>query len=169
MPAWRTESEADGPTPRSGAGPRNLGTRLGQRPGWLGRLIRAGATSIMATVLSHGVYVGLLGLARADAAPANAIAFGCGAAFNFLVGRRFTWGRRYRPHPVREMLPYLAVIGCTGLFSVGVAAVTQHLIVPLELSNGGRTLMLELANIASYGLVFFVKFVLLDRLVFRDH
>lgn len=168
MPAWKTESKADAPAASAAArGAARVRDRLGQRPGLWGRLIRAGATSIMATVLSHGVYVGLLGLGHADATIASAIAFLCGATFNYLVGRRITWGRRNRPHPVREMLPYVLVIGCTGLLSVGVATLTQHLIVPLELSNTGRTLVLELANIASYGAVFFVKFTLLDRLVFR--
>lgn len=130
-------------------------------------MLRAGATSVLATVLSHGIYVALLGLVRADATIASAIAFVCGAVFNYLVGRRITWGRRNRPHPVRETLPYLLVVGCTGLLSVGVATLTQHLITGLQLSNAERTLVLELANIASYGVVFLVKFALLDRWVFR--
>lgn len=130
-------------------------------------MLRAGATSVLATVLSHGIYVALLGLVRADATIASAIAFACGAVFNYLVGRRITWGRRNRPHPVRETLPYLLVVGCTGLLSVGVATLTQHLITGLQLSNAERTLVLELANIASYGVVFLVKFALLDRWVFR--
>lgn len=130
-------------------------------------MLRAGGTSVLATVLSHGIYVALLGLAGADATIASAIAFVCGAVFNYLVGRRITWGRRNRPHPVRETLPYLLVVGCTGLLSVGVATLTQHLITGLQLSNAERTLVLELANIASYGVVFLVKFALLDRWVFR--
>lgn len=168
MPAWKagTGAQEDATPPAAGRAAR-MRVWLDRRPGLLGRLMRAGATSVMATVLSHGVYVGLLGLAHADATIASAIAFLCGAVFNYLVGRRVTWGRRNRPHPVREMLPYVVVIGCTGLLSVGVATLTQYLIVPLQLTNAGRTLVLELANIASYGAVFFVKFTLLDRLVFR--
>lgn len=129
--------------------------------------MRAGTTSVVATVVSHGIYVALLGLVRADATIASAIAFGCGAALNYLVGRRITWGRRHRPHPVRETLPYVLVIGCTGLLSVAVATLTQHLIIGLQLSNAARTLVLELANIVSYGVMFLVKFMLLDRWVFR--
>lgn len=138
-----------------------------QRPGLWGRLVRAGATSVAATVLSHGIYVALLAITHADATIASAVAFVCGAIFNYLVGRRITWGRRGRPHPLRETVPYLLVIGCSGLLSVGVATLTQHLIAGLHLSNAGRTLVLELANIASYGAVFLVKFSLLDRWVFR--
>ena len=136
-------------------------------PGVIGRLLRAGATSIMATVLSHGVYVGLLALARADATFASTVSFFCGAIFNYVVGRRLTWGRRNRPHPLREMLPYVVVIASSGALSIAVATVTQHLIRPMDLSVTQRTVVLEIANILSYGVVFFFKFTLLDRLVFR--
>jgi putative flippase GtrA len=136
-------------------------------PGLFGRLLRAGATSIMATVISHGVYVGLLALARADATLASTVAFFCGAVFNYVVGRRFTWGRRDRPHPLKEMLPYVVVIAAGGAVSIAVATLVQHLVRPMGMSLTERTVVLELANVVSYGVVFFFKFTLLDRLVFR--
>jgi putative flippase GtrA len=139
----------------------------GSRPGLIGRLLRAGATSIMATVLSHGVYVGLLAVARADATLASTVSFFCGAIFNYLVGRRVTWCRRNRPHPLKEMLPYVVVIASSGALSIAVATLTQHLIQPMDLTVAQRTVVLEIANILSYGVVFFFKFTLLDRLVFR--
>lgn len=150
----------------SGADPAP-GTATLSRPGLFGRLVRAGATSILATILSHGTYIALLAAAHADATVASAIAFVVGASFNYFVGRRFTWGRTDRPHPVREMLPYLAVILAGGAVSIGVATLVQHVITPMGLTNAERTIVLEIANIASYGLVFFFKFTLLDRLVFR--
>lgn len=131
--------------------------------------MRAGATSVGATVLSQGSYVALLAAARADATIASTIAFLVGACFNYVVGRRITWGRKKRPSPVRETLPYILVIAAGGAVSVGVATLVQHLITPMGLTNAERTTVLEIANIASYGLVFFVKFALLDRLVFRRH
>lgn len=140
----------------------------GDRPGLLGRLLRASATSIMATILSHGTYIALLAAAHADATVASAIAFALGASFNYFVGRRLTWGRRTRPHPVKETLPYVIVIAAGGVVSVGVATVVQHIITPMGLTNTERTLVLEIANIVSYGAVFFFKFILLDRFVFRN-
>lgn len=137
------------------------------RPGTLSRLFRAGVTSVGATLVSHGIYIGLLAGAHSRATLASAIAWVFGASFNYFIGRRITWGRKHRPHPVREMLPYFAVIVASGLLSIGVAAVTSHAIAPWHLSTGYRTAVLEAANIASYGAVFFFKFTLLDRLVFR--
>ena len=123
----------------------------------------------MATILSHGSYVALLAAAHANATVASAIAFAIGASFNYFVGRRLTWGRTNRPHPIREMLPYVGVIAAGGAVSIGVATVVQHIITPMGLTNTERTIVLEVANIVSYGLVFFFKFTLLDRLVFRHH
>jgi putative flippase GtrA len=137
------------------------------RPGVINRFVRAGATSVVATVLSHGTYIGLLAAAHSSATLASSIAWFVGASFNYFVGRRITWGRTNRPHPIREMLPYIAVIAASGMLSIGVATLTDHVIRPMQLSTAGRTIVLEAANIASYGVVFFFKFTLLDRLVFR--
>lgn len=128
--------------------------------------MRAGAISAVATVLSHGSYVALLAAAHANATIASAIAFLIGACFNYVVGRRITWGRKRRPHPVQEMLPYFLVIAASGMVAVGVATLVQHAIAPMGWSNAERTTVLEVANIASYALVFVFKFALLDRLVF---
>lgn len=137
------------------------------RPGVFGRLLRAGMTSLGATVLSHGTYIALLAAAHSSATFASTIAWVIGASFNYFIGRRITWGRTKRPHPVREMLPYVAVIAASGMLSIGVATLTDHVITPMHVTNATRTVVLELANIASYGVVFFFKFTLLDRLVFR--
>jgi len=144
-----------------------LGAPVPARHGVFGRLIRAGATSLGATVLSHGTYIALLAAAHSSATFASAVAWVIGASFNYFIGRRITWGRTNRPHPVREMLPYIAVIAASGMLSIGVATLTDHVITPMHLTNTARTVVLELANIASYGVVFFFKFTLLDRLVFR--
>lgn len=142
--------------------------RLTGRSGVIGRVLRAGVTSVGATVLSHGTFIALVGPAHVSATIASAVAFALGATFNYVVGRRFTWGRKNRPHVLRETLPYAIVVGLTGLVSVSGTTLVQHLIEPMQLTHLQHTVLLELAFIASYGLVFLLKFTLLDRLVFRN-
>ncbi|QDP95024.1 GtrA family protein [Microlunatus elymi] len=166
--------EVNGPTVDPGVaepvGSQSLaGTGPASRHGLFGRLMRAGVTSVGATILSHGTYVALLAAAHANATIASTISFLVGASFNYFVGRRITWGRKHRPHPIKETLPYLAVIAASGTLSIVVATVVQHVIGPMGLSDLRRTAVLELANICSYGVVFIFKFTLLDRLVFRHH
>ncbi|HEY9291756.1 MAG TPA: GtrA family protein [Microlunatus sp.] len=167
VPAAAAAADGSGVADPLGPEPANDPVGGAQRPGLFGRLLRAGATSIMATVLSHGSYVALLGFAHANATLASTIAFLVGALFNYFVGRRFTWGRKHRPHPIKETLPYVAVIAAGGAVSIGVATLVQHMIAPMGLTNTERTIVLEIANIASYGVVFIFKFTLLDRFVFR--
>ncbi len=141
----------------------------GQRPGLIGRVMRAGATSIGATVISHGTFIGLVGFGHVRAGIASAIAFALGATFNYVVGRRVTWGRKNRPHVVKETLPYVIVVGSTALLSIGGTTLTEHLIEPMALTHLQHTIVLEIAFIVSYGLVFLLKFTLLDRIVFKHH
>jgi putative flippase GtrA len=139
----------------------------GQRPGVIGRIMRAGATSIGATLISHGTFIGLVGFGHVRAGIASAIAFALGATFNYFVGRRVTWGRTNRPDVVKETLPYVIVVGSTALLSIGGTTLTEHLIEPLGLSHLQHTIVLEIAFIVSYGVVFLLKFALLDRIVFK--
>lgn len=162
-------ASTDATEPPAEAGSATADTVVASRPGVINRLFRAGATSIVATVLSHGTYIALLAVAHSSATFASAIAWVIGASFNYFVGRRITWGRKHRPHPIREMLPYIVVIAASGMLSIGVATLTDHVIRPMHPSVVDRTVVLELANIASYGVVFFFKFTLLDRLVFRHN
>lgn len=139
----------------------------GHRAGLIGRIMRAGVTSVGATLLSHGTFIGLVGFGHVRAGIASAVAWALGATFNYFVGRRVIWRRRARPDVVRETLPYVIVVGATALLSIGGTTLVEHLIEPIAMSHVKRTIVLEIAFILSYGVVFLLKFTLLDRIVFR--
>lgn len=141
-------------------------TRLATvRPRWYKRLARAAASSMLATVLSQAALISLLWFEAAPAL-ASAIAFVVGAVPNYFVSRRWAWGRRGKPRVGRELVPYLAVIAVTGLASVGLTTVAGWFVEPLALPKVWSIVLLDAAFLASYGLVFLVKFTLLDRIVF---
>ncbi|WP_328616360.1 GtrA family protein [Amycolatopsis sp. NBC_00355] len=138
-----------------------------RRRGWA-RLGRAAVTSVAATVLSQVV---LLAVLAGGGVPvlASTLAWAAGAVLNFVVTRRWVWGRTGRPRVRRELLPYLAVIGLGGLASVGLTTLAGSLLTPLNLPHVWWVVLVDGAYVASYALVFVVKFTLLDRLVFgRD-
>jgi putative flippase GtrA len=140
------------------------------RPRWYKRLARAAASSALATALSQ---ITLIGLLWAGAAPvlASAVAFVVGAVPNYFVSRRWAWGKRGKPPVGRELVPYLAVIAATGVASVGLTTVAGWLVEPLDLPKLWSIVLLDAAFLGSYGVVFLVKFTLLDRIVFvpRDN
>jgi putative flippase GtrA len=129
------------------------------------RLVRAAATSVAATVVSQVVLLAVLATGGA-AALASTLAWAAGAVLNFLVTRRWVWGRTGRPRVRRELLPYLAVIGLGGLASIGLTTLAGSLLTPLDLPHFWWVVLVDGAYVAGYALVFLVKFTLLDRLVF---
>ncbi|MFG1647363.1 GtrA family protein [Amycolatopsis sp. NPDC049252] len=135
-----------------------------RRRGWA-RLGRAAATSVAATVVSQVVLLAVLATGGA-AVLASTLAWAAGAVLNFVITRRWVWGRTGRPRVRRELLPYLAVIGLGGLASIGLTTLSGSLLTPLNLPHVWWVVLVDGAYVASYALVFVVKFTLLDQLVF---
>ena len=153
-------------TVTNGVRPRTTETPASERGlrGWA-RLARAAATSVAATVLSQVVLLGVLTTGGVPAL-ASTLAWAAGAVLNFVVTRRWVWGRTGRPRVRRELLPYLVVIGLGGLASIGLTTLAGALLTPLDLPHPLWVVLVDGAYVASYALVFVVKFTLLDRLVF---
>jgi putative flippase GtrA len=114
------------------------------------------ATSELALVLCFAT--GLLG-----AAAASVVAFAAGAVPNYVLNRHWVW-RRDDPAPVRrELGPYLVV----SAVSLGAAAAATS--AAAAIAPGGRSeasIFVAVAYLASYGVLFFAKFVALHRFVF---
>ncbi|EHR63293.1 GtrA family protein [Saccharomonospora cyanea] len=136
------------------------------RPRLLVRLFRAATSSALATGISQVTLIGLLWWGAAPAL-ASAVAFVAGAIPNFFLARRWAWGRKGTPPVKGELVPYLVVIGLAGLASVGLTTLAGWFTEPLELSGLLRIVVLDAVFLGSYAIVFFMKFALLDRLVFR--
>ena len=128
------------------------------------RLLRAATSSVAATVVSQVALLTVLTLGGAPAL-AGTLAWASGAVLNFLVTRRWVWGRTGRPRVRGELVPYLAVVGLGGLASVGLMTLAGALLAPLP--HAWWVVLVDGAYVASYALVFVLKFTLLDRLVFR--
>ncbi|WP_167166387.1 GtrA family protein [Saccharomonospora amisosensis] len=135
------------------------------RPRLLVRLFRAATSSIVATSISQVTLIGLLWWG-ATPSLASAVAFVAGAIPNYFLARSWAWGRKGKPQVARELMPYFAVIGAAGLASVGLTTVAGWITEPLRISGFVRIIVLDAAFLASYSLVFILKFALLDRLVF---
>ncbi|MGH3437867.1 MAG: GtrA family protein [Sciscionella sp.] len=131
------------------------------------RLGKFAAASAVSTVISQLTLMGIYGLAGRTALLASICAFAAGSIPNFLINRHWAWGRRGAPNVGKELLPYLAVIVAGGIASTGLVTLADALLEPVLASRGWRTIILDLVYLGSYGLLFVVKFALLDRLVFR--
>lgn len=152
---------------------RTAGTPV--RAGWSrwlpGRLLRIrfsryAAGSVLSTVLSQATLTGLFWLGGVNATTASLLAFVVGAVPNFVLNWKWAWGRSGRPAVLRELVPYLAIIIGGGLAATALTTLADHVLAPMLSNRGAQTIVLDLAYLSSYGLLFVVKFALMDR-VFR--
>jgi putative flippase GtrA len=138
------------------------------RPRGFVRFAVAAASSVAATAISQLTLLLILWWGGHPTL-ASAAAFVAGAVPNYVMTRRWVWGRREKPRIKSELVPYLLVIGLGGLTAVGLTSLVGWLLAPLTMSHALRVVLLDVAYVSSYALVFVFKFTLLDRLVFdRD-
>jgi putative flippase GtrA len=124
-------------------------------------------SSIVSTALSQLALTGLYGLGHANATVATVVAFVVGAIPNFLINWKWTWGRNGRPALVRELVPYLTIIVIGGLAATGLTTLSDHELAPLITNHAWRTVTLDVTYLASYAVLFVVKFALLNKVVAR--
>ena len=128
--------------------------------------MRYSAGSVVAAVVSAVTLTLLVGVARMSAGPAAVVAFVAGAVPNWILNRRWAWEHAGRITVRRELGPYvlivLATLVATAGASAAVDAATRHV------SHWVAVVAVDGAYIAATGLMFVVKFVLFDRLVFTQ-
>jgi putative flippase GtrA len=132
------------------------------------RLTRYTAGSVIAGVISEVAFLAVYGSGLAGPRVASVVAFLAGAVPNYHLNRSWTWGRRGRSDPLRELLPYAATV----LVSVGIASLTTSFV---DRSVGAWTdnrllqvVLVTATFAATYGGLFVAKFVLFERVLFAD-
>jgi putative flippase GtrA len=130
------------------------------------RLFRYTAGSAICLAVSEGALFVLV-LAGLQGWVASLLASIAGIIPGYPLNRTWTFGRRGRSHVWREMLPYwLTTIG-GALVAALLVGITTSLI-----KNAGRTSLTAAVvdlgvYVGAYGSVWLLKFVYLDRLLFR--
>ncbi|HEX6445796.1 MAG TPA: GtrA family protein [Streptosporangiales bacterium] len=130
----------------------------------VGRLTRYTAGSVVATVCSEVTFLLVYGLFHGGSLLASVLGWLAGAVPNYFLNRSWTWGRKGRHDLRREVLPYAAIV----LVTVGVASLTTHaagVLVPRLISTHWLQVgVVGAVFLATYGVLFAARFVLLDRL-----
>lgn len=131
------------------------------------RLVKFGAVSAVAVVVSQLTLLITFGLLHWEARPANLTAFVTSTIPSFELNRRWTWRRSGRTHLRRELVPFW-VLAFLGLVASDQATRFAAAASADLASRTSRTLVVMFASLATYGVLWLVKFALLDRLVWSD-
>ncbi len=130
------------------------------------RLIRYALGSGLATLTSAVAFA--LAYRALDAGPrvASVTAFLAGTLVNFTAGRFWVWDRRSRLGLGRDALGYAVLAGSAALAATAVTSITDAAVHGAD--PDPRAVLVEASYFLTYGMLFLVKFLVLDRLVFRS-
>ena len=154
-PAAPLETAAPQPAPVS---PRWIGSA----PLWM----RYAAGSIIATVLSQIALTVSYGLLGATAAVASIVAFFAGTIPNYYLNKAWVWSG-HKLSQRRLVVSYLLVIGVTNVAAIAMTVAADSVVRAHVRSEGLRTVLLDAAYLASNLLMFVVKCLLFDGVLFK--
>ncbi|HEY4568097.1 MAG TPA: GtrA family protein [Kribbella sp.] len=119
---------------------------------------RYSASSVVATVVSQLAFA-LCYWFGSPATVATLVAWLAGAVPNYVLNRRWTW------RTGGQMLPYTMIVIGSAVTAAIVTSVTSHLVQGIE-SHAWKTILVTGSYFGTYAVLFILKFVLFDRLVF---
>ncbi len=83
---------------------------------------------------------------------------------SYILNRRWVWGKSGRSHLWREIIPFW-VMSLTGIgFALVTAAWAHDFADAHHLHHLARTILVVGANVAAFGVLWFLKFLILNRL-----
>jgi putative flippase GtrA len=140
------------------------------RADWLAqlrKLLRFGASSVVAVICSETVFLLLYGPVGTTSTVASVCAWLAGAIPNYWINRAWTFGRRGRPSLSREVVPYAVIVFGTLGIAIGATAVGDTALRDAGVSNATRTFLVGGIYLGVYAVMFCVRFFLFDRMYAR--
>jgi putative flippase GtrA len=132
------------------------------------RFFRYSVGSVVAVITSEVTFVLCYGTGFLGTTAASVVAFFAGAIPNYVLNRSWAWERRGRLNVSREVILY-AVVSIVSLVSAAVVTGwVSHMAAQLTGSDAARTALVASAYLATYSLLFVLKFVIFQRVVFVE-
>lgn len=132
-------------------------------PVWM----RYAAASLISTVISQIALIIAYGALNASAAMASIVAFVVGTVPNYLLSKAWAWSHQKVAHR-RLVGSYILVMIVTNVLAIAMTLALDACVRAHVRSGAPRTGLLSLAYITSYGLMFIVKYLLFDGLLFKE-
>ncbi len=131
--------------------------------------VRYFLASVVATAISQGtLFITYTILSVGSAVECNVIATAVGAVPSYYLNRMWAWGKSGRSHMLKEVVPFwvLAFLGLgVSLVMVNYASNASK---SSHLSHLVTGLVVNLANLVAFGIVWIAKYVIFDKLVFVE-
>ena len=132
------------------------------------RFVRFAVGSLFATGVSAVTLALMYDVLHTGPVVASITAFASGAIVNFVANRFWAWSRHERVGLGRDMASYAVLAVSTALLAAGVTKTTEWYAKRSTVTADHLGLIVEVSYFATYAAMFVVKFVVLDRVVFRS-
>ena len=86
----------------------------------------------------------------------------------FLLNKHWVWGKRGRAHMRREVIPFW-LFTVAGWFLSTLMVILVVNVTSTDANPDGNKLAVQLANIAGFGVLWILKYLFLDRIMFGPH
>ena len=133
----------------------------------LARLVRYATVSAISTAVSLTVLGALVGTGAMAAGWANVVATAVGTGPSFELNRRWVWGKTGRRSMAAEVVPFCALSFAGLVLSTAAVSAAAASATHAGWGTATRTAVVELANVAAFGSLWIVQYVVLDRVLFR--
>jgi putative flippase GtrA len=135
------------------------------------RAIRYVATSGIGVVLTQALLTVFLHVLHWRSGVSNVLAVSIVSIPAFLLNKYWVWGKRGRAHVRREVLPFwLFTIAGLALSTLAVVLVANATKNPdVESLKNGNKIAVQFANLAGFGILWVLKYLFLDKIMFGPH
>jgi len=132
------------------------------------RMIRYASTSLICVGITQVLIVIFYSGLKLSPVRANLTATMLTSVPAYLLNKYWVWGKRGRPHMRREVIPFwIFTVAGWALSTAAVALASDHVGTPHSVL---RTLAVMVASIAGFGILWVLKYLFLDKLMFGpDH
>lgn len=131
------------------------------------RLVKFATVSVISTIITQGLLALFYdALSVGSAMVCNVIATGIATIPAYWLNRTWTWGKRGKSHPWKEVAPFwiIAFIGMVlSTIAVGIAA---HNADAISHAHFVRRIFVQCANFVTYGAIWIGRYVIFNRYLF---
>lgn len=140
---------------------KDLATHGAGLPGWTMlsvKLIRYGLASVVGVACSQAILVFCSAVLGWSGVVSNLVAVTVGGVPNYFMNRAWTWDKHHDHSLWTDVVPFWGMAFAGLALSTVFVAYADH--------HWGTTFAISMASLLAFGLLWLVKFVILDRLMF---
>ena len=130
------------------------------------KLFRYSMVSIVSVAVSTSVLLFCSGVLSWSAWVSNTVATAVATVPSYELNRRWAWGKTGKGHLLKEVVPFWVLSFIGWGFSTICVAVMEHYAKSHHFSHLARTGSVGLTSIAAFGVLWIVKFIIINKVLF---